>query len=142
MSFAIPGLGQFLNAPCKVGEEWIALILAAVLTGKSISWYINSECGVVEENNRKTRVSVPAPSEMICFFVCCSGCDSINRETRRSIAVVRTYVPVQIHYPLASHPTSRSSVELRAHTSIDNRKPPRLQPSRRQWLREPILDIS
>lgn len=107
MSFDIPGLESFLNAPCKAGDERITLILAAVLTGKSISWYIKSERGVVEENSRKTRVSVPAPSEIICFFTCCSICDSAKRETRRSIAVVRTYVPIQTQPRLVNcHPTS------------------------------------
>lgn len=52
---------------------------------------------MVEESNRKTRVSVPAPSEITCFFLYCPGRDSRNRRTRRSIAVVRTYVPIQIH---------------------------------------------
>lgn len=37
-SSAIPVPESFLNTRCSKGDEWIALILAAVLTGKSISW--------------------------------------------------------------------------------------------------------
>lgn len=38
MSFDTLGLESFFNVPCRAGDERIALILAAVLTGKSISW--------------------------------------------------------------------------------------------------------
>lgn len=82
----------FPRARCSTGAERMALTFATVFSGKSISWYTTSGVGDVEAVNRKTRVSVPAPNEMICFFFW--GCDSTKRETRQSIAVVRTYVPV------------------------------------------------
>ena len=64
-----------------------------VMLGKSISWYNRlGDGGDDWFLSRKKRVSEPAPREMICLVVC-EGKEVRKRETRRSIAVVRTYVP-------------------------------------------------
>lgn len=64
---------------------------------------------------RKYRVSEPAPNDMTCF----GDSGSVERKafTRRSIAVVRMYVPT-----ITVNRSSPSAWEAR-HTSVDDRVP-------------------
>jgi hypothetical protein len=71
----------------SAGVRFMVDILARVFMGKSISWYISLRDGS-DEASLKYRVSVPAPSDMICFTV--FGEAERKLLTRRSMAVVRT----------------------------------------------------
>jgi len=77
------------------GVRSMADIFFAVVAGKSSSWYLSVAArDGCARNKRKKRVSVPAPRDMICLG--CSRCAARNWSTRRSMAVVRTYVPSHI----------------------------------------------
>jgi hypothetical protein len=97
-----------LRTDRSAGVCFMVDILADVFMAKSISWYVRRRDGFAAAS-LKYRVSVPAPRDTICFTTV--GKAERKLLTRRSMAVVRTYVPLLML-------TAQSTSAARLRTSI------------------------